>query len=111
MDENEERARNNRLRIHFLVGLLAAHASGGAIWQIVQGAEDPAGARAALRLLPLRLPEDARAIVGGADEHFHVDEQQARMIMDMRLIYFTGRERARCMADLASLVGESVPLG
>jgi DNA gyrase subunit A len=97
-----EKARMAAERLHLLLGLAAAMENRAAVMAAIGDACDTGDSRAALRELELKLPDDAR-LGGKAAAVLRLDEAQARMVLEVRLVRFTRRERDRVLAEIADL--------
>ncbi len=106
--------RKARERAHVLVGLAIAVANIDAMIEIIRNAADPAAAREGLVARPWpagdvtvlieRIGEPGRAIA--ADGSYHLSDEQARAILDLRLQRLTGLERDKIASELDEIVLE-----
>jgi DNA gyrase subunit A len=106
--------RKARDRAHLLVGLAVAVANIDEMIRLIRAAPDPAAARAAMLargwpcadVLPLiRLVEDVAPaeVDEAADGLYHLSDEQARAILDLRLHRLTGLEREKIAQELNDL--------
>ncbi len=104
-----------RERAHTLLGLAVAVANIDAMIALIRRAADPAVARAELMatvwpakdVLPLiALIEEAGRGGAGSDGTYHLSEEQAKAILDLRLQRLTALERDKIAEELDSIVVE-----
>jgi len=104
--------RKAREQAHVLAGLAIAVANLDDVIALIRRAKDPAEARLGLTTTPWPardvaplielIDEPGRSVVDG---HYHLSEEQARAILELRLHRLTGLERDKIAADLQSTVG------
>ncbi|HEX6980170.1 MAG TPA: DNA gyrase subunit A [Alphaproteobacteria bacterium] len=109
--------RKARERAHILVGLVLAVVNLDPVIRLIREAPDPQVAKQRLmeRAWPVHdigplielINEPGRGVVDG---HYHLSEEQAKAILDLRLHRLTGLEREKLAADLQQLVAQITDL-
>ena len=99
MDDNN----TLKVRMNLCAGLVAAVDHGAEIFAAIQASEDSTAALAAIRRIPLTLPEDVRTLIDASPGPYWLDDEQARLVLDLRMRRAARDEQARLLAEIYRL--------